>query len=265
MKLPDTKSEIVFNMALEKILLYGPPKIGKTQLVNALFQQLGVKGLFIATERGHSKINAYVQDVNSWIEFKDTIKAVRESKEFQTVAIDTTSVLWQLFIRDWCQAKGIDYENSGKEWGFGKGLVVSVREFTQEFIQLQNVGKGVIFITHESRWEEDFDGKERSFFGPDLPYDKNSLIKATICGLVDSIIYMTMGTSIDGGALHTGVRMLRTAPAAKGEYLAGARFNWTDPITLINDDPDGSAKRWANAYRLAQKTQMEKPAEVKKP
>lgn len=253
--LPTAKTKRAYGFDKEKILLYGDWKTGKTQLVAALPFDV----LFLATERGHGKVEAYVKELETWDDFKAACVELKTHTRFPMVAVDTIDALWYMFLKSFLAKHNVAYECDGA-LGYGKGFKMMVREFVQEFYTMQNIGKGFVLIAHETNWTDvDALGNDIAYHGPNLPQDKDSMIRDTICGLCDYIFYLTIGTATVNGNPVPNTRMIRTAKTDR--YLAGGRSPLVDPIVLENGDPALSAKRIVNAYNLAAKQATEpKPA-----
>ena len=241
MPLPTEKTKRIFNFYGEKILLWGAPKKGKTTLVS----ELGDKIVFIATESGQSKVEAYVVPVKTWEEFEATIKEVKADPRFEMSCIDTIDALWQLYLTYFLKKHKVEHEG---EIAY-KGHDMIKRGFISVFYELQAVGKGFIFLAHDRVAEDDSGVKGPRRCQPNLPYDKQHIMRDTIEGMCDFIWYLTDGASIGADGKAAMGRVIRTA--ASNEYVAGSRFPIIDPIPLVDGDPKASAKKIYNAYQHA--------------
>lgn len=248
MALPETKSKPTFDLYREKILLYADWKLGKTSLVAAMPFDV----LFIAAEKGQSKVDAYVADAPDWATFQQIVADVRNSDKFKMLCIDTVDALWYLYLNHFNKVNNVTWEGDMK---WGKGAALLVRGFIQEFISLQHTGKGFFLLAHA---KETASGEGESMVRPNLPIDKENRIRDAICGLCDYIIYMRMESMKNKDGMIIQQRTLRTAPSEK--YVAGARRKLPDPIPMIEDDPAGSAARLVNAYKKSAITETKKEA-----
>ncbi|MCP4527491.1 MAG: AAA family ATPase [Aestuariibacter sp.] len=244
MKLPEAKSKPVFQLHQEKILLYGDWKTGKTSLVAAM----PFDTLFIATEKGHSKVSAFVAQIETWADFQDVVTQLVSDTKFKMVCVDTIDMLWYLHLEHFKKAHNIDWEGDLK---WGKGHALLVRGFVNEFQKLQLSNKGFFLLAHTASGNGD-----ASMVEPNLPYDKNHQIRDAICGLCDYIWYLRMESTVVKGQVEQR-RTLRTAPSE--DYVAGARWPLPDPIPFINGDPAKSAQRIINAYMKSAEEATAKP------
>jgi len=94
----------------KRLLLFGPPKIGKTTIVSALEDSL-----IVDMEEGSDYVEAAVAKVRSLAEFVELIKALKEDKEsnngrkpYKYITLDTLSALEDLA----CQLAVKDYKKS---------------------------------------------------------------------------------------------------------------------------------------------------------
>ncbi len=124
-----------------RMLLYGPPKIGKTTLAS------GWPGaLFLATEKGYDAIKVYKKDVTSWQMFKDIVDViVAGDHKFKTVVIDTADLLFKLCNDAMCQELDITHV-SDEDWG--KGYDIVANEFERVINKLFMSDYGLILISH---------------------------------------------------------------------------------------------------------------------
>lgn len=124
-----------------RMLLYGPPKIGKTTLAS------GWPGaLFLATEKGYEAIKVYKKDITSWQYFKDVVDIIIEGDhEFKTVIIDTADLLFKLCTDAMCQELDITHV-SDEDWG--KGYDIVANEFERVINKLFMSDYGLILISH---------------------------------------------------------------------------------------------------------------------
>jgi hypothetical protein len=223
MTLPTTKTPPTLDMATAKLLVYGPPGIGKTTLAASVDAD---HTLLLATEPGTGGIEAYVQPIRSWEEFLATGSALANDKhDFHTVAVDTADELFR-FCQEHVMAQHHIAHPSDLEWG--KGWQLLSDEFRLRVGRLCNLGLGVIFTSHS----KDEEVKQRvGSITRSVPTIAGQGGKF-LMGFVDYILFATSEHTEDGE-----VRMLRTSPSEN--WIAKARIELPDPILLPKDDPAG--------------------------
>lgn len=124
-----------------RLLLYGPPKIGKTALASGF-----PNTVFAATEKGYKSLKIYKKDIEDWDMFKDFINdIVKGNHDFRTVVIDTADLLFDKCSQAVCERLGIEHESEA-EWG--RGWTATKEEFTRTINKLMQSRYGVIFISH---------------------------------------------------------------------------------------------------------------------
>lgn len=139
--LPDRPTVPKFLLAEIRMLIYGPPKIGKTNLLTGFPDML-----LLATEKGYMAHKVYKVDICSWEEFKDVVKLIVKGKhQHKTVGIDTVDILYKLCADYVCEDLGITHV-SDAEWGKGYDMIAT--EFEREINKLFMTKYGVIFTSH---------------------------------------------------------------------------------------------------------------------
>lgn len=85
----------------KRLLLFGPPKIGKTTIVSALEDSL-----IVDMEEGSDYVEAAVVKVKTLVDFRDLIKSLKDDKEandgkkpYKYITIDTLSALEDLAVQ----------------------------------------------------------------------------------------------------------------------------------------------------------------------
>ena len=105
------------------LLMYGPPKIGKTTMLSRLD-----KCLIIDTESGSNMIEGHILNANNRKELISILKEARQGHDFTYIAIDTIDKVVQ-----WAEA-AVCEENSvqaladlpfGKGWGLARDKVMN--------------------------------------------------------------------------------------------------------------------------------------------
>lgn len=139
--LPTKRTSGKLSVAEIRMLVYGPPKIGKTTLLSG-FPHV----LILATEKGYLACQVHVVDIKTWEGFKATVKEILKGKhEFKTIGIDTTDILWKLCVEHVCGDLGIDHM-SDEDWGKGYDAVAT--EFERELNKLFMSKYGLILVSH---------------------------------------------------------------------------------------------------------------------
>lgn len=147
-----TKKSIITNKPYQyNWLIYGAPKIGKSTFVSKFNDPL-----FIATEDRLKALSVYKLPeegaVKTWQEFVLICGQIKEAInknqfKWETIVVDTVDNLIQLCITYICQKNGIQYPSDIE---YGKGWALIHSEFFRVINHLSSLGKGLIFVSHES-------------------------------------------------------------------------------------------------------------------
>lgn len=114
LELPKDKTKAVLKPNLTTMVLYGPPKIGKSTIANSF-----PKALFVATEEGLKFMDAYKMGAKTWEEVLEIQKLLlKPGHDFKTVVFDTADMLFTLCTDFVCKKLGIDHP-SDEDWGKG--------------------------------------------------------------------------------------------------------------------------------------------------
>lgn len=260
-KMPSTKTVPQYEFTREKIILYGKNKIGKTSLVAAMPFDI----LFIATEAGHRKVSCFRypspesgrETINDWQEFKDVLKAVKAEKRFPMVCVDNLDCLWITYRDHFLKANNVTHEG---DIPF-KGWTMIARGFASEFLSLQNMGIGYFLICGE----RDAGKGERHYFEPTIYRDNQNEVWNSTVGIADMVLYLDLEMNLSGVS-NDATRVIRTVGTDR--YFAGGRIAFPEKdkegnkigpdITLVNGDPEKSARRLINAYKLSAQASADK-------
>jgi len=139
-KLPTKKSEIERDLSRYTIFLYGREKIGKTSLA-AQFPD----AVFLMCEPGAKSLSIYRVDINSWTDFLEAVKLLKDSAQFKTVVIDTVDLAFKYCEDYMCKKLVIDHPS---DEAFGKGYNLIRDEFHRCISTLEKIGRGVVLISH---------------------------------------------------------------------------------------------------------------------
>lgn len=152
MKLPTEYSEVVTDPSKVTMILYGPPKHGKSTIVSS-FRNV----LFAACEEGLNHIRTKKVGIGRWedvIELADLL--INEKHDFQTICFDTGSALFSYCEDYTCRQLGIDHP-SDEEWG--KGWKALKNNFQKQIMRLAVPDKngharfGLVFTGHDKTVE----------------------------------------------------------------------------------------------------------------
>lgn len=199
-----------------KILLYGQPKIGKTTFAA---QWDPDHTLILAAEPGTGGLEAYVQPIKTWEEFREVGAALAIGKHnFKTVVVDTTDELFR-FCQEFIMKEHKIRHPSDLD--FGKGWSLLSDEFRLRVGKLSSLGLGVIFISHS----KDEEVKQRvGTLTRSVPTLSGQAGKF-LTGFVDLILYATVEQTENGPQ-----RIVRTQPSEN--WSAGGRIQLEDPLPL---------------------------------
>lgn len=193
MPLPTKKTEVVRSLNQLNTFIYGVPKAGKTTFCSSI-----PHALFAATERGHTQLSVFKEDIGSWLDFKKMIKALKEEKhEFKCVIIDVADHLYSYCEDFICQQNGVKHVS---DLPFGKGYALVKKEFIHAVLVLNSLNLGVIFVAHAK--EREMKTKTQTY-----TYMDSSLSQATsntISGICDFILFFYIN--------EDGKRVIRTKP-----------------------------------------------------
>lgn len=185
--LPKEKTKREPNYLKKTMLVYAPPKTGKSTLASKLGDDKN-KILFFATEQGYKELEIYKwckengDDPTTWDDFRACVKEFTEQKEFQCLAIDTIDNLFH-----WCSKYVNKKHNISHEsdLGFGKGYAFIKDELLTIFNYLTQKGYGVIFISHSATKDKELGNRKITYTDSTLP----STAQKVIHGLCDYIFY----------------------------------------------------------------------------
>lgn len=217
-----------------KVVIYGPPKIGKSTLAANAPNPIG-----IITEEGLDAIDvAAFPLAKSWADVCSALDTLtNEPHEFQTAFVDSLDWLEPLILGKVCVDQKV---KNIEDIGYGKGYIMADdlwRDFFSRLDALRDKrGMSVICIAHEQV------NKVRN---PTLPedYDAYSLklnkrATAIINEWADVIgfaAHEVMTRQVDSGfqnketkAISTGKRMLHVNPHPA--YVAGNRYGMADCV-----------------------------------
>lgn len=142
----------------QMIVLHGPPKVGKTQMVCSWPKPV----FFFGTDRGHKWIHDDCTDLQlrpgkkGWDQFKVhllKLKALGRSKFPKTLCIDMATDLYYNCMEWVCSRDGIEHPSDGDH---GKGWAAVRMEFSRRIFELASLcdrAKSTFFIIDHSKME----------------------------------------------------------------------------------------------------------------
>lgn len=161
------------------IFISGEKKIGKTTL-SAQFPD----ALHLFFEPGGKALSGlYAVPVNSWADFKRYLKLLRTDTRFKNIVIDTADLAYRRCSAYVCARMGIEHPS---DEGYGKGWDRVKDEFLTSMSEVQNLGKGVVFIAHSTEKEvTSRNGEKFDRIVPQLPGQARDVLE----GMVDIWVY----------------------------------------------------------------------------
>lgn len=161
--LPTKKSSPKMDFSGSVVMIYGPPKIGKSDLASQF-----PTPLFLATEEGHDHLQIYKTSITSWQHYLDTIQALITydgQLPYRTIVVDTVDLLLDFCLTHYTQQAGVSYPS---DEAFGKGWDSLRREWQKGVFALIKLGYTVIFLSHAKQRKVVLHGVERDQVGPSL-------------------------------------------------------------------------------------------------
>lgn len=214
--LPTAKSEPTLTAETAKVLLFGPPKIGKTTLAAELDPD---HTIFLATEPGQGALSVFKSEIASWGAF---LQAGRElhagGHPYTTFVVDTVDQLHKFCTDHVLRQLGITHPSDAD---YGKGWAAVNDEFQLRIAALCSLGAGVWFISHAKDEQIKTRTGEITKAVPTI----GGQARKFLTGFVDYIFYAEPINTDQGE--H---RVLRTT--AGENFEAGGRVTLPDPLPL---------------------------------
>ena len=222
--LPQKKREPRADLTKAKILIYGPPKIGKSTLAS------NFPGVwFLATEEGLAWLPVYEPtQITSWEQFLEVCAYIEESRPtafgdgtpIHTIVIDTVDLLFKMAFDYMCTHLGVA---SLADLDWGKGWQALSDEFARVICKITRWPYGLVFISHSKEKEIKSGGRKIDRIEPAVMTTGYKIVNA----LVDLILYCCVNevAVVDSEGEFTGEvkesRSIRCAPASN--IVAGDR------------------------------------------
>ena len=128
----------------QRILIYGPPGVGKTQLASHFEQPI-----IIDFERGSRHLDVARVIPESSLDYDECLKEIVLETDFRTIVIDSGDWMEQQKIAKMCEGDGV----SGiEEYGFGKGYTQAAEMMREELDKLTRAchkyGINIVVVCH---------------------------------------------------------------------------------------------------------------------
>lgn len=187
-------SEIVSDLGSMNVLIYGPPKVGKSTLASHI-----PNSLFLATERGHSFLQIKKVDITDWTQVIELGAALSTQPDhgFKTLVIDIVDYLYKLCERHVMTKHKVEHPS---DLAFGKGFSLVKDEFNRVVTKLNMLGFGMVFISHAKEKTFKTKAQEWTMMGTSM----GGSPEAVISGMCDLILYCYPD--------EVNNRMMRTKP-----------------------------------------------------
>lgn len=204
------------------ILLYGTWKIGKSTFASKFHDPL-----FISTEPGLKFLRVRKVEVRDWETYLALLKMLESGKhEAGMLVVDTVDNLFKFCFSYVCETEGFDHP---ADEGFGKGWEAIYDEWFKGVMRLDNLGVGVMFISHEAQRDVESRGLKITKTMPNLPKTGMRVIGS----LVDTILRIGTESVVSKKTKkRTEVRFLYTR--GKEDLEAGGRLEHLPPRMLFS-------------------------------
>lgn len=239
--LPSEKTKPTFELSSKTILVYGPPKIGKSTFASKF-----PNALFLECEPGLNQLEVFKVPTYSWADFLAACKLVAAGDHpFKTVVIDTVDNAFKYCSDAICAKHEIEYEGDldhGKGWAFVKN------EWHRVLTRLASLPYGLVLISHAVDKQVKTRTDEYTKTQPSLP----DRARNVVLGLVDMILYCdTVTRKGKDGSLSVD-RVIRTKP--NPAYEAGDRTGRLPETFLLDFDAFAKAFGAGTAAPVAANT-----------
>lgn len=223
--LPTTPTPAKTDIGQISMLVYGPPKIGKSTLAS---QAPGA--IFLATEAGLNHLETYQVPIDSWQTMLNALSELAHGGHgFRTIVIDTVDNAATMCKEHVCRKLGVD---DPSDLGYGKGFGAINKEWRRVIDKLLALPYGVVLISHANEVETQ-----------DAKGTTNLTVRPTITGKMRQIALGSVDVIVFATADERGRRMLRTKPNPQ-RYEAGDRTRrLPDPLPM---DWEAIADAFAN-------------------
>jgi hypothetical protein len=210
MKLPTEKTHPKTDLRDLNMLVYGPPKIGKST-----FCSHAEGALFLATEAGLNHLDVFQSPISSWEQMLEALAEVaRGEHAFRTIVIDTVDNAYRFCEEYVCRKLGIEHPSDA---AYGKGFGSVNSEFTRVLTKLGSLPYGLILVSHAREREVTTRTGTIMRIGPTLPEGARKIVT----GFADCILYFDVDAVPTPEGKTAYKRVIRTKPTT--HYEAGDR------------------------------------------
>jgi hypothetical protein len=208
--LPTERSKPLADVTKQTILLYGPPKIGKSSFASKF-----PNAIFFECEPGLNHLELFKVPTYTWESFLEACKLIAAGNHsFKTIVIDTADNAFKFSSDFVCGKHNIEYEG---DMGHGKGWALGKNEWHRVLTRLASLPYGLILISHATDKTIETRTGEYTKTMPSLP----DRARNVALGLVDMILYCDAVPRKDAAGNIAVDRVIRTKPHPT--YEAGDR------------------------------------------
>ena len=176
--LPTERTKPVTELGKQTILLYGRPKIGKSEMASK-----APEAIFFECEPGLNHLEVFKVPTYKWEDFLDACKLIAKGDHpFKTIVIDTIDNAFKMCSEHVCAKHGVDYEG---DLGHGKGWALVKNEWHRVLTRLASLPYGLILISHAQDKIIETRTGEYTKTQPSLP----DRARNVVLGLVDIILF----------------------------------------------------------------------------
>lgn len=208
--LPTEPSKPNTDLSTKTTLVYGAPKIGKSDFASHF-----PNALFLECEPGLNELEVYKIPTYTWEDFLGACSLVASGEHrFKTIVIDTVDNAFAMCSSHICAKHRVEYEGDlahGKGWAFVKN------EWHRVLTRLASLPYGLILISHAMDKRIETRTGEYTRTQPSLP----DRARGVVLGLVDMILFCdAVARKAEDGSMVID-RVIRTKPHPT--YEAGDR------------------------------------------
>lgn len=200
--LPVARSQIQNDLSTKSMLLYGPPKIGKSTFASKF-----PGALFFECEPGLNSLEVFKVPTYNWLDLLEACKLVAAGNHpYKTIVIDTVDNAFKYCSDHVCAVNKIVYEGDmphGKGWAFVKN------EWHRVMTRLASLPYGLVLISHAAEKGVETRTGNITRTAPTLP----NRARDVVMGMVDMILFADASAVKDAHGNIVTARVLRTKPS----------------------------------------------------
>jgi len=183
--LPTEKKKPSTDIRDYSIIIYGPPKIGKTTFLST-FPDI----LFFLTEPGAKGLPIYEYNADGggvvdWDWMRQGVSLLESTDRFENIGIDTLDEAYRMCM-DWvCKEANVKHPHDAND--YGKTWDAVTTEFASVFKRIQRTGRGLYLTSHAKESTiKTASGEEHTRIGPSL----TGKAGVKVLALADFIFYV---------------------------------------------------------------------------